>query len=251
VSIAGVLPQGVSFFERGWLSSNNVLLRGRHGNAMVDSGYATHAGQTLAIVTHAMSGGSSLDLLLNTHLHSDHCGGNAALQRHFPSMRTLIPPGQFDLVGRWDPVALTYEPTGQQCERFGADGVLAPGTRLALGEQMWEVHSSPGHDPHSVILFEPESRTLISADSLWETGFGVVFEELEGVQAFDCVAQTLDLIESLSPRLVLPGHGPVFSDASASIAAARRRLEGFVADPRRHARHAAKVLLKFKLLEMQ
>ena len=32
---------------------------------------------------------------------------------------------------------------------------------------------------------------------------------------------------------------------------AERRLDAFVRDPQKHARHAAKVLLKFKLLELQ
>ena len=36
-----------------------------------------------------------------------------------------------------------------------------------------------------------------------------------------------------------------------ALAAARRRLDGFVQDPAKHAAHAAKVLLKFKLLELQ
>ena len=36
-----------------------------------------------------------------------------------------------------------------------------------------------------------------------------------------------------------------------ALARARLRLDGFVADPARHLQHAAKVLLKFKLLELQ
>jgi glyoxylase-like metal-dependent hydrolase (beta-lactamase superfamily II) len=65
------------------------------------------------------------------------------------------------------------------------------------------------------------------------------------------VARTLDLIESLRPRLVIPGHGPLFSDVAAALQTARQRLARFVAEPRSHARYAAKVLLKFKLLELQ
>src|SRR6266536_2599532 len=97
------LPQGVTVFERGWLSSNNVLFVGREQTALVDTGYGTHADQTVALVRHGL-GGRPLDLMLNTHLHSDHCGGNAALQREFPSARTMIPPGQADAVARWDAV---------------------------------------------------------------------------------------------------------------------------------------------------
>lgn len=244
------LPAGITVFERGWLSSNNILIEGKDVAALVDSGYATHSDQTLALAGQAL-GGRRLDLLINTHLHSDHCGGNAALQSAYPQARTFIPPGQAEYVRNWDPVALTYEPTGQQCPQFRIEGILTPGSEVALGDRAWQVHAAPGHDPHSVILFEPASRVLISADALWENGFGIVFPELEGEDAFHEVAQTLDVIESLRPLTVIPGHGKIFADVTQALANARRRLDGFVREPRKHAAHAAKVLLKFKLLELQ
>jgi glyoxylase-like metal-dependent hydrolase (beta-lactamase superfamily II) len=244
------LPPGIAVFERGWLSSNNILFLGGDQAALVDSGYCTHADQTVALVRQAL-GARRLDLLLNTHLHSDHCGGNAALQSAYPDIDTRIPPGQAAHVRNWDPVALTYVPTGQQCPRFRVEGLLEPQTEVVLGDRPWQVHSAPGHDPHSVILFEPEARALISADALWENGFGVVFPELEGDEAFNEVAKTLDLIEWLTPLVVIPGHGKVFTQVAQSLANARRRLDSFVRDPRKHALHAAKVLLKFKLLELQ
>jgi glyoxylase-like metal-dependent hydrolase (beta-lactamase superfamily II) len=244
------LPKGVTVFERGWLSSNNVLIVGAQSTGLIDSGYGAHSAQTLALVEAAL-GGRSLDVLVNTHLHSDHCGGNAALQAAYPRLHTLIPPGHAEQVRRWDTQALSYAPTGQTCPRFGFSGVLVPGSELQLGDLTWQVHAAPGHDPHSVILFETESATLVSADALWERGFGVVFPEMEGVQAFHEVSATLDLIESLAPRTVIPGHGAVFSDVAQSIASARSRLASFVANPHKHIRHAAKVLLKFKLLEAQ
>ena len=244
------LPPGITLLERGWLSSNNILILGRDSTALIDTGYVTHAQQTLALVETALAG-RTLDTVLNTHLHSDHCGGNAALQARYPAVRTLIPPGASQHVLDWDPQALTYVPTGQNCPRFRFDTLLQPGTEITLGDTLWQVHAAPGHDPHSIILFEPASRLLVSADALWERGFGVVFPELEGLDAFDQVAQTIDLIEALAPAQVIPGHGPVFADVSAAIARARERLAGFVASPEKHTRHAAKVLLKFKLLEMQ
>ena len=244
------LPVDVTVFERGWLSSNNILIQGRDATALIDTGYVTHAPQTLALVEAALHG-RALDLVVNTHLHSDHCGGNAALQARYPALRTLIPPGASQHVRDWDPQALTYTPTGQNCPQFRFDAVLVPGSEIRLGDTQWQVHAAPGHDPHSVILFEPAARLLVSADALWERGFGVIFPELEGLDAFDAVAQTIDLIEALAPTHVIPGHGPVFTDVSGAIARARERLAGFVASPEKHIRHAAKVLLKFKLLEMQ
>ncbi len=248
--MAVTLPCGITVFERGWLSSNNILIQGAHSTALIDSGYCTHAEQTRALLQSAL-GGRPLDLLVNTHLHSDHCGGNAALQAAYPLLQTRIPPGQAEHVQTWNAYALSYTPTGQSCPQFRFDATLQPGTDMLLGDMVWQVHAAPGHDPHSVILFEPASRTLVSADALWEHGFGVVFPELDGLQAFNEVAKTLDLIERLNPATIIPGHGSPFTDSTTAISAARRRLGGFVSNPAKHRHYAAKVLLKFKLLEAQ
>jgi glyoxylase-like metal-dependent hydrolase (beta-lactamase superfamily II) len=244
------LPSGLTVFERGWLSSNNILLMGADNCALIDSGYCTHAPQTLQLLQGALND-RPLDLLINTHLHSDHCGGNSLLQSTYPEMLTLIPPGHAEFVKSWDANALTYVPTGQNCPAFHLNDTLRPGSDIQLGDLIWQIHAAPGHDPHSVILFEPVSRTLISADALWERGFGVVFPELDGVSAFEEVANTLDLIESLNPLHVIPGHGSPFVGVNEAIAFARKRLDGFIASPQKHSLYAAKVLLKFKLLEEQ
>jgi glyoxylase-like metal-dependent hydrolase (beta-lactamase superfamily II) len=114
-----VLPGTMRVLERGWLSSNNILFLGRDETALVDSGYLTHAPQTLALVGHGLQG-RPLDRLINTHLHSDHCGGNAALQQAY-HCRTTIPAAEADKVAAWDEDALSYVATGQQCARFRFD----------------------------------------------------------------------------------------------------------------------------------
>lgn len=247
---AVALPADIQVLERGWLSANNIVLHGPHGAAVVDTGYCTHADQTVALVQAAL-GAQPLAHILNTHLHSDHCGGNAALQAHWPGAHTRIAPGEADAVRAWDEDRLSYRPTGQECPRFRFDGLLEPGTEVRVGARAWQVHAAPGHDPHSVVLYAPEVGVLIAADALWERGFGVVFPEIEGEDAFAAVGATLDVIERLAPRVVIPGHGAVFTDVDGALAYARSRLAGFVQDPQRHALHAAKVLLKYKLLEWQ
>ena len=41
---------GLTVLERGWLSSNNVLIPDPAGATLVDSGHCVHAPQTLALV---------------------------------------------------------------------------------------------------------------------------------------------------------------------------------------------------------
>jgi len=244
--------QGLSVFERGWLSSNNVLIHGRgEGATLVDTSHCLHAAQTVALVGDSLrraGGAEPLSLVLNTHLHSDHCGGNAALRREFGAP-LHIPQASWTAVRDWDVDALGYRPTGQRCERFEAQGTFSAGERLHLGGRIWEVLAAPGHDPHSLMLFDTTHGVLISADALWENGFGLVFPELQGEPGFDDVAAVLDQIETLPVQCVVPGHGAPFTDVAGACKRARSRLHAMQLDPPRHARHAAKVLLKYHLME--
>jgi glyoxylase-like metal-dependent hydrolase (beta-lactamase superfamily II) len=243
------LPDSISVFERGWLSSNNVLLTDDACAALVDTGYATHAPQTLALVQRAL-GARPLDLIVNTHLHSDHCGGNMLLQQTWPC-RTAIPAAEADAVARWDESLLSFRGTGQTCERFSFTETLSPGVRVTLGALVWEVLGAPGHDPHSLILYCPAEGLLISADALWENGFGVIFPELEGESGFVEQQGVLETIAGLEVRTVIPGHGAPFSNVEQALERAFSRLAWLRADPARNAKNALKVLIVFKLLEVR
>jgi glyoxylase-like metal-dependent hydrolase (beta-lactamase superfamily II) len=243
------LPPGMRVFERGWLSANNVLFVDGADTALVDSGYVTHARQTLALVQAGLAG-RPLKRLINTHLHSDHCGGNALLQREW-APATWIPAAEAEAVANWDVDALTYRATGQQCDRFGFDGLLDDGAILRLGGIDWQVIAAPGHDPHAVMLYAPQERILISGDALWENGFGVIFPELDGESGFAEQAAVLERIAQLDVRLVIPGHGRPFTAVDAALEVATGRLAYLRADPLRNATHALKVLVKFKLLEQR
>jgi glyoxylase-like metal-dependent hydrolase (beta-lactamase superfamily II) len=241
------LPSSMRVFERGWLSSNSILFTGRDETTLVDSGYVTHAPQTLSLVGHALQG-RRLDRIVNTHLHSDHCGGNAALQ-HAYGCRIAIPLFEADKVRDWDEDALSYRATGQQCARFTFDETVSTGDLLQMGDLEWQALAAPGHDPHALLFWCADEGILVSGDALWQNGFGVIFPELAGEPGFGEVGATLELIATLQPRLVIPGHGAPFSDVGAALQRACSRLDYLSADPVRNAENGVKVLLKFLLLE--
>ncbi|MEW6703470.1 MAG: MBL fold metallo-hydrolase [Pseudomonadota bacterium] len=241
---------GLQLFERGWLSSNNILFNEMHAcpATVVDTGYATHAEQTVALIETGLRG-AALGCIVNTHLHSDHCGGNAALQRRWP-VTTMIPKACREAVSAWDQSQLSFAATDQHCDRFTAETSLAPGDSLELGGRRWEVHAAPGHDPTALMLFEPQSRVLISGDALWERRLAIVFPELVGEPGFEACLETLDRIERLAPTVVLPGHGPAFSEVFSALSESRKRVEAFRRSPQRHARHAARALVMFRMFEI-
>ena len=120
-----VLPPQVHVFVRDWLSANNVLLKSRDGHVLVDTGYVRHAPLTLALLaTPRGLGDEPLAQIVNTHCHSDHMGGNAAVAARY-RCPIAVPEGEFAAVERWDTKALLLDYGDQTADRFHPDSRCA------------------------------------------------------------------------------------------------------------------------------
>jgi glyoxylase-like metal-dependent hydrolase (beta-lactamase superfamily II) len=246
-----MLPDSLLVLERGWLSSNNIVFLEGEQAVLIDSGYVTHAAQTVALLQHALSG-RRLTRLLNTHSHSDHIGGNAAISEAF-GCQVIVPQGIDATIAEWDEEALLLSPLGQSATRFRHDATIAAGDELELGGLNWRTFAVPGHDMDALAFHNPERRLLISGDALWRNGFGVVFSELlghpEDAGGLRAARETLDLLARLPIDVVIPGHGAPFVEVEDAFARAYQRLANFEQDVELLARHALKVILVFALLE--
>ncbi len=245
------LPEQIRVLERGWLSSNNIVFLDDDGATVVDTGYVTHLDDTIRLIDEAREG-RPLRRIVNTHIHSDHAGGNAGLKA-LHGCEVWIPPGEAELVDAWDEDRLSYRRTSQLCPPFSYDALIHPNDTLRLGGEDWRVLPAAGHDHAMVMLWCERLGILLSADALWQKGFGVIFPELAGIPGFAEQKATLDLIGQLQPRWVIPGHGAPFHDGAvgAALMAAQSRIAWLMEEPRRNSDNALKVLLAFKLLEAQ
>jgi glyoxylase-like metal-dependent hydrolase (beta-lactamase superfamily II) len=212
------LPRQVHVFVRDWLSANNILLKSSEGHVLVDSGYGRHVPLTLALLeTSRGLNGEPLALLANTHCHSDHMGGNAAVARKY-RCPVAVPEGEAPLIANWDTRALWLDYAGQSAERFAVNEILRPDTSYTWGDLEWRALAAPGHDMGALVFFNPEHRILISGDALWQHGFGIVMPPEIDPAALSATRATLEMLGRLDVRM---------------------------------ARHVLKVMLIFSLLDRQ
>lgn len=253
MTAAIALPDTLRVIERGWLSSNNTVCFDGDAATVIDSGYVGHAEQTVEKVREVLAG-RRLARVINTHSHSDHIGGNAALQRAF-GCRIAIPAGIEAHIRDWDETALLLTTAAQRGDRFVHDEVVHAGQTLTLGGFPWHAYAAPGHDRDALVFYSPAARVLVSGDALWEDGFGVVFGELfgqpDGSSGLAVTRATLEMIGRLAIDTVIPGHGRPFGEVDAALERAFKRLDAYDADPSRVAKNALKACFIFNLLDLQ
>ena len=231
------------------LNCNQVVLLAPGHNVLIDSGYCTHRERTLELVAGPEGlAGEPLARLVNTHCHTDHMGGNAALADAY-GCRIAVPAGEARSLDPWTPATGSIAFFGHQADAFRFHDTLSAGDRFDGAGLEWHVHAAPGHDMEALMFFEPRHRLLVSGDALWENGMGIVWPEIGDNASIDASLETLSRIEALDPAVVIPGHGRSFTDAAGALARSRARLSAFAADPAKNARHVLRALFAFALLE--
>jgi glyoxylase-like metal-dependent hydrolase (beta-lactamase superfamily II) len=186
-------------------------------------------------------------LVINTHWHSDHVGGNYRLQSEF---HVSIAADRRDAaaVNACDPQACLAAWLDQPIEPYRVDQPLGAGDRLFAGNAEWQVIASPGHTPNHLSLFQPGQGILIVGDALHDDDVGWINLALDGPQALDDALRTVDMLAALPVRFAFSGHGPAITEPAAAFARARGRYEKMRADPARTAWHGMKRIFAYALM---
>ena len=143
--------------------------------------------------------------ILNTHLHLDHCFGNAwAAERY-----SILPMAHKDdetLLARMGEQARMFGlPFEVKTEKLG--GYLNDNDVLMLGENEIKVIHTPGHSRGGLCFYIPSAGWLISGDSLFEGSIGRT--DLEGGSYATLIKSITERLMTLPEETVVyPGHGP-------------------------------------------
>lgn len=161
------------------------------------------------------STGATLEKILVTHGHLDHCSGAAELRR-----RTGVPiegPQREDefWIARLPEAAAGYG--FPPAESFEPDRWLEDGDTVSVGGAVLQVRHCPGHTPGHVVFFSDADRVAFVGDVLFAGSIGRTdFPRGDHATLIRSITQKLwPLGEDVT---FVPGHGPVstFGDERAS-----------------------------------
>ncbi|MEV0579442.1 MBL fold metallo-hydrolase [Streptomyces sp. NPDC050392] len=236
------LPSWATWWQRPFPDANTLLLPGRQP-ALIDSGFVGHAEDT---ASWARAQAGDVALVVNTHWHSDHVGGNALLQARGAVIAAGAP--EAEAISRRDPGCCAAEYLDQPVAPYTVDMPLDDGQVLRLGDAEWEVVRTPGHTPGHLGLWQPEQQLLVVGDALSDYDVGWVNLALDGPDAGATALASLHRLAALAPRVILPSHGPVPADPSAAFATALRRAQRLVDDPDGALWYGARRIFAFALM---
>lgn len=245
-----ILPPSIRFLQRGWHNANHVLLLGGEGPVLVDTGGDEDGTVLLEMIKDEGVTAAALSLIVNTHSHWDHTGGNRALKTvsDAPLAASALTADWFARQERrltWlDYFAVPFE-------FVPADLIWQDGDKVQLGEFPWQVIAIPGHAPDAIALYQPEYKLLISADALHLNDCGIINVVVHGWEALDAAATTITRLQQLDIALALPGHGPLITDVPASLERIAAMLAQFRADPEKLYRHLVRRVFIATLLACQ
>ncbi len=184
------------------------MFQSASGSLVIDSGISPRGNDVVTGVTKA-AGGSLPKMLINTHWHADHVGGNAALAK-----------AGVDVIVSHDNT-LKRMSTPQAIELFGMDIPAAPAEarpNLTFAEQIsvhrgdeeiQVLHFAPAHtDSDSVIVFK-NANVLVAGD-LFFNGFYPFIDYSSGGSLDGMIAATDRMLSLVDDKTkIVPGHGPV------------------------------------------
>ena len=162
-------------------TGNNTYLFTGRTPALIDAGVGNR--DHLDAIASALDGRPLATVLL-THGHPDHVGGLDAIRERWPSVAVV---------------------------RFGSGVEM-----VDAGEDRLRMIHTPGHAPDHVCFFDDKAGDLYCGD-LIRAGGSIVIPASRGGNLQQYLG-SLRAMQALSPRRLLPGHGPVIDDPAAAIA---------------------------------
>ncbi|DAC73276.1 MAG TPA: MBL fold metallo-hydrolase [Thermoplasmata archaeon] len=144
--------------------------------------------------------------ILLTHEHYDHVGGVQELVRATQGAARVF--AHKDVVSKLKAGKSTFaEMLGGVMPKIDVDVPLIDGKQLVLGDQPFEVLTTPGHSIGSLCFYSKKCDVLFSGDTIFSHG-GFGRYDFPGGD-FNSLVQSIERLAKLNVKNLYPGHGSI------------------------------------------
>jgi hydroxyacylglutathione hydrolase len=239
-------PDWFHFWQRPYPSANTLLIEDEKP-VLIDSGYGRDVPTLLRWLQRGPVAPEQFWLLINTHYHSDHVGGNAYLQSHF-QIQIAAHRWEGQLINNHDPEAWSTRFLRQHVDPYHVDRLLEDGDELVTGKHMLRVMHTPGHTLGHISFYLPEDKLLICGDAVHNDDVAWINPFREGTGALQRAMESLERLSQLDIRLAVSGHGAVITQPQEAFERALKRYEQWLHDPEKVGWHACKRIFAYALM---
>ncbi len=234
------------FVERGYLNGNHFVYRSEHP-VLIDTGYIAEFGYTEQLIADLGVDVSKVSLIVNTHCHCDHIGGNKIIQDRSGCAIAIHKIGKYFIDSR-DDWSTWWRYYDQDAQFFTCTQSLEQGETIRIGPHEFQIIYTPGHSSDGIVLYNEKEKVLLSSDALWEDEMPVITTRVEGNRACFDLLSSLSKLEQLQVDIVYPGHGRPFKDFPGSIDRAKKRLNSFMEEPTKLGNNLLKKIIIYTLM---
>ena len=240
------IMEDLFFIQRGYLNGNHFVYRSEQP-ILIDTGYISDFQTTEKLIKRLAVDITNTKLIVSTHCHCDHIGGNKIVQDRSACDIAIHKIGKYFIDSR-DDWSTWWKYYDQDASFFKCSIGLGDGDTISVGPHEFEVIYTPGHATDGIVLYNRKERALISSDTLWENDMAVMTIRVEGSRACFSLMESLRKLEKLDVKVVYPGHGKSFTDVAGAIGRARIRLEEFLGNKEKIGNDLLKKIIIYTLL---
>lgn len=241
-----LLTDNIICIERTFPSANSVILRGERP-ILIDTGFGSDTAETASMLTREGIEPHNLALIVNTHAHSDHVGGNHFLQTIF---NVPIAAHAWDaaMVNRRAKDTCSAEWLDQPIAAYTVTQTLQEGEEITTEAVVMRVLHTPAHTLGHIALYDETAQILISGDVLQAGDVGWLNPFHEGSSTLDRALEVLERFAGMPIKAAFGGHGGVMLNPQDAIRDSIRRYSSWLAQPEKQAWHAMKRIFAYCLM---
>ncbi|MBS3748451.1 MAG: MBL fold metallo-hydrolase [Candidatus Thermoplasmatota archaeon] len=181
---------------------SNIFVIPGEKSTVIDTGTGMHNNKILSRISKYINLNDISQIIL-THEHFDHAGGVKQLFEATNEKAIVIAhKDAADKIEKGE--SMFARLLGGTMPQMPVDQKLSDGENLQIGDKDFEVIYTPGHTPGCICLYNKETKTLFSGDTVFANGsFGRT--DLPGGSSAD-LKESIKKLSKLNVERLYPGH---------------------------------------------